>query len=290
MAIDPQNMTTLSIQKDDREKLSQLAAELGLRWGKRGNATRLVEMIARRQYAVTTRPRWSEERLRSLTAAFEFLNNAGQLEDAQQLGELLLERPELGNLQRTRLQKQAVRPHSPWLVMLEECCTYHLPFRVLYEESNGRRVDLTVRWADIDFKEKHQYLECWVEEPGTRDIAELVHNRSLRIDKIVEVKPDEQGEWRTAGLDRVLVEMHLFGDLADAYQGRPGEDARLIEDDGERRLLVRRFVSNSFWFLREIFPHGENCAVVSPESLRERLRERIAKLAYRYGLSIHPAG
>lgn len=284
---DAHNMTTLSIQKEDRERLSELALELGLVWGKRGNATQLVEMIARRQYGVTLKPTWSDSRLRALVIALNALTDSGQQDMTQEIVELLLERPELGSLQRLRLEKLAKRPANPFNSELNEFLTCKQPFHVLYEEARGSRRTFSVRYGEIHFREKRQYLECWVEEKGEKDIPELFHNRALRLDRLVSMAIDESGEWRTLGLDSIWVKMHLFGDLVDAYEGNAQEDVKRIEgENGAHFLEVRRRVTNSFWFLREILPHGDRCVILEPQSIRQKFIDELERWCKRYGLAL----
>ncbi len=287
--LDSQNMTTLSISKGDREKLSALAMELGLKWGKRGNATRLVEMIARRELGVATQSRWNEERLRSLVGAYHLLVDNGKVDEALELRSLLLDRPELGQLQRLKLQKQEPARTGVLLDQIKELHAYKQPYRLHYQEKSGREIALQVQFGTIVTHERHRYLDCRVQELGEYDIPELRHNRSLRIDHILKVELNEEGEWRD-DQDRVLVEMHLFEGLVDGYEGAPhtSEETQRIELAGETVLRVRRFVSNSFWFLREVLPYGERCEIVSPKSLREQFILRLQTLYSRYGKS--PAG
>lgn len=47
------------------------------------------------------------------------------------------------------------------------------------------------------------------------------------------------------------------------------------------RQIVRRICS-TFWFIREILPYGKDCVVVSPDSVRERIRSELMAAANNY--------
>ncbi|MBD0266305.1 MAG: transcriptional regulator, partial [Tolypothrix sp. Co-bin9] len=58
-----------------------------------------------------------------------------------------------------------------------------------------------------------------------------------------------------------------------------------IEDDmiNDVRQVVRR-VANPFWLIREVSRYWEDCVIVSPESLRDRLKQKLCTLCELYDI------
>ena len=86
---------TLSISDKDKAHLEQIAVEQGLLWGDRPNISRLVEAIARRELLIGRNNNWSETRIQALHQAIQALIDAGQIDSAQIMAQLLAERSEL---------------------------------------------------------------------------------------------------------------------------------------------------------------------------------------------------
>lgn len=152
------------------------------------------------------------------------------------------------------------------------------PFQLSYQDAAGRIWIYTVRCAQITFREKRNYLECWCEETaGNQDLPELRHNWSLRLDRIIDaaIIPIE-GEWRSS-LDSILVECELMGGLAHRYQQRDSDISVewIVEPVESPRKRVQRHINNTFWFVREILPYGKDCIVVLPDSVRSRIAEQL---------------
>jgi len=136
------------------------------------------------------------------------------------------------------------------------------------------------------FTEERKYLDCWCEETqGNQDLPDLVHNWSLRLDRITEaaIIPIE-GEWRS-GLDQIEVEIHLVGGLAFAYQAKSEDVTNEWLEDRRIRRVVRR-VSSTFWFIREVLRYTPDCVVMSPDSVRSRLKQKLKSLCHQYDLEI----
>jgi predicted DNA-binding transcriptional regulator YafY len=122
----------------------------------------------------------------------------------------------------------------------------------------------------LHIREKRFYLEAWCEEVAENDLPEIKHNRTFRLDRILNIL-ELGGEWR-GQLDYLEVHLHFLRGLANAYESKP-ED---ISDEmqGEIRYVVRR-VSNLFWFFRDIAPYYEDCRIIAPDSVRDRFRQKI---------------
>jgi predicted DNA-binding transcriptional regulator YafY len=145
-----------------------------------------------------------------------------------------------------------------------------------YQDAAERLWHFTIRHAKIVPHEKRQYLDCWCEETaGNQDIPELQHNWSLRLDRIEDAALlPVKGEWRSH-LDYVEVEMHLLRGLFFAYQAKP-EDITSQQLPGDRRIKrVVRKITSTFWFQREVLQYGQDCIVVSPENVRDRIKQEL---------------
>jgi predicted DNA-binding transcriptional regulator YafY len=58
-----------------------------------------------------------------------------------------------------------------------------------------------------------------------------------------------------------------------------------LPDQPRIRRVVRK-VSNTFWFLREVMQYGEDCVIVSPESVRDRVKQKLRLQCQQYDLEI----
>jgi predicted DNA-binding transcriptional regulator YafY len=278
---------TLSISERDKAQLEQIAHELGMMWGDRPNISKLVEAIARRQLLIGHNNDWSETRIRALEQAVSALTDMGQIEQAQIIANLLLERSELSLPLRREIERFLENLPPPWRLEIDRYIRRNSPFQMSYEDAAGRLWNFTVRYAKVTPHEKRQYLDCWCEETeGNLDIPELAHNWSLRLDRIQEaaVMP-VAGKWRL-DLDRVDVEMHLSGGLAFAYKAKPEDIANDWLADRQRVRRVVRKVSSSFWFIREVMQYAPDCVVVSPESVREQVKQKLRSLLEQYDMQI----
>ncbi|HEY9604105.1 MAG TPA: WYL domain-containing protein, partial [Allocoleopsis sp.] len=88
------------------------------------------------------------------------------------------------------------------------------------------------------------------------------------------------GEWR-GKLDSIKVYLHFQGWLAKAYE--PKDDDIENELIGDVRQVVRRVV-NPFWLIREVSRYWEDCLIISPDSLRDRLKQKLRTLCDFYDI------
>jgi hypothetical protein len=273
---------TLSLQDRDKEALKQIAADLGITWGDKPNISKLIEAIARRRFIVTPNNDWQPARIQSLITAQKLLIDSGKTQDAEILTELLLSRNELTIPQRSDLQHFLDNPPPPWRQTLDQHIRSQTPFRLAYYDAADRPFHFTIHHAQINPIEKRQYLQCWCAEiEQSQDIPELAHNRSLRLDRIPEAAITPlKTKWRS-GLDTIAVEFHLFGNLAFAYSARSNDIISELVGNPPIRRIVRQ-VSSTFWFFREILPYGEDCELITPDSLRKTFSKKVQALAATY--------
>ncbi len=277
---------TLSILDGDKAQLEQIALEQGMTWGDRPNISRLVEAIARRELLIGRNNDWSEERIRALQQAMRSLTDTGQIDQAQMIARLLIERTELTLPLRNEIESLIATPLIPWRLKIDDYIRRQTPFQLTYRDAADRPWTFTIRHAQITFREKRQYLECWCDQTtGNQDLPDLNHNWNLRLDRIPDAAlATVKGQWRSH-LDMVPVELHLFRGLAFAYESKieDGSNEWLPESNPPVRRVVRS-INNTFWFFREVFRYGEDCVIVSPESVRDRFKQKLRSLCEHYEL------
>jgi len=279
---------TLSISDQDKAQLEAIARELGILRGDRPNISGLVEAIARQQFLVAPNNNWSETRIQALVQAVQTLTDAGQIEEAQEIASLLLERSELSIPLREQIEGFLKTPPPPWRLEIERYIRRQQPFQLVYRDAADRPWSFTIHHAQTAFHEKREYLDCWCDETeGNQDLPELRHNWCLRLDRIppgTAIVPVE-GQWRS-DLSQIDVEMHLFGGLAFAYKAKTADISNnWLTEKPPVRQVVRR-ISSTFWFMREVLPYGSDCEIVSPESVRSRFTQKLLALCHQYGLKI----
>jgi WYL domain len=278
---------TLSISERDKAQLESLALELGMTWGDRANISKLVEAIARRQLLIAPNHSWKLERINALNQARMALVDVGKIEDAVMIAQLLLERSELTIPLRGQLEQFVTQPSQSWRLEVERYIRRQQPFQLSYQDATERVWQFTIRFAAIVPHEERQYLDCWCEETaGAQGLPELAHNRSLRLDRIADAAINQtSGQWQRSGLATIAVEFHLFGNLAFAYRSKQAID-EVNEWHPELPQVKRvvRQVSSSFWLIRELLRYGQDCEVVSPESVRGLIKQELLAMCDRYGL------
>jgi len=275
---------TLSLSEQDKLRLEAIAGEQGILWGTRPNISRLMEAIARRELLVGRNNDWSETGIRALQQSMQALMDAGHPDSAQIIAQLLLERSELPLPLRSKLEQDLNTPIPSWRAAIDQYIQRQTPFRLTYRDATDKPMSFTIRHAQITPYERRQYLECWCEETeGNRDIAELQHNWTLRLDRI----PDAAlsvigGQWHPT-LDTLQVEMHLLKGLAFAYEpkGTDVSNEWMSDHDPPMRKVVRN-ISNTFWFFREVLRYGENCLIVSPETAQAQFKQKLQALCKNY--------
>ncbi len=277
---------TLSVSESDKAQLEAIAQEQGMLWGNRPNISRLVEAIARREVLINRNDNWPETRIRALYQAIQALIDNGHSDSAQTVAQLLLERSELTIPLRSELAQFLGKPIASWQLEIEQYIRCQTPFRLTYRDAADHPLSFAIHHARITLYERRQYLECWCEETeGNRDIPELQHNWTLRLDRITDAALSPLSKPWHLNLDTLEVEMHLLKGLAFAYEPKSNDVS--TEWMGDRNPPVRRVVrkiSNTFWFFREVLRYGEDCIVVAPEAVQMKLKRKLQALCDHYGL------
>lgn len=278
---------TLSLKEQDKAELEKLACELGMMWGDRPNISKLIEAIARRKFLIAPNNDWTEPRIKALVKAVRALSDAGYVEDAQVIANLLLERSELSSPLRKEIERFQENLPPAWRFEIEGYIRRQQPFQLSYQDAAERLWSFTVRYAQMTHHEERKYLDCWCEQTtGNQDVEELQHNWSLRLDRITDATISPiSGNWLSK-LDEILVEMHLLDGLAFAYQAKSEDVTNEWLPDRERVRRVVRRVSSTFWFIREVLRYAPDCVIVSPQSVRQRLKDKLIALYQHYQLEI----
>lgn len=261
--------------KDQIQALEDIATEMGA-----GHVSGLMQAIAQREIPLLPH---NDELQSVLVQAVFALQGAGEVTAASQLASWCLKHVKLKPEQEIRLSSSIASLVSPWVKKIEECIEKQQPFQLSYLDAASRQWSYMVRYAELAFREKRNYLECWCEEiEGNQDLPELRHNWSLRLDRITDagIVP-VGGVWRQ-GLDTVEVEFNLFGGLAHAYQQRDTDIAVEWLSVEPQTLRVIRQISNTFWFVREVLPYGKDCVVLEPYTVRQKVHSHLQAACDRY--------
>lgn len=276
---------TLSLRERDKVELENLALEFGKKWGDRPNISKLIEAIARRQLIIGNNNDWKESRIRALHRCIAALTDIGQVEQAEIIANLLLERSELSVPMRREIEGFLENSPPSWRLQINRYILRQQPFQLSYQDAAERVFNFTVRYAVVRPHEKRQYLDCWCEETeGNLDIKELQHNWCLRLDRIQDAAVMEiPGEWRSQ-LDEIEVEMHIFNGLAFGYKTKPEDIYNEWLPEKSRTRRVIRKVYSTFWFIREIMQYAPDCIIISPEPIRDRMKQKLLTLCDLYDI------
>lgn len=276
---------TLSIPPGTKEQLEAIARRLNILWGKEPSVSGLIVAIAQQSVEVGQPFTLNSNQVKALQQAIKALNDAGHVGEAQTVLALLIDKGKLEAPLRQSLLQQVSQPaHQGWRILIEDLINKEQPFHLVYRNSQNQQLEFTVRYAEIPFYEKRFYLQVWCVETADvendiPDLPELWHNRCLRFDRILSVLPIS-GEWR-GQLDSIEVYLQFRGWMAKAYE--PKNDDIENEVIGNVRNVVRR-VANPFWLVREVSRYWEDCVILSPDSLRDRLKQKLRSLCHLYDI------
>lgn len=227
----------------------------------------LIRAISEGKYWMIPCP--SEAQVLSLFQAYWALEESGKVAIAQSLLNLLEQWPELKRRYAEQFQLINKPTAHAAVDQIRELIAQKQPFEMAYTDASGNFNRFNILYAEIspaDLKARHQYLQCWCTEENNDVLVELRYNRSFRLDRIQPesvVIPLLDETWKD-GLSKVEVTMAISGGLRYAFEAYPGDK---VERDGDR-LIVKRQITSTFWFCRDIAVYGKDCIVLSPEPLR----------------------
>ncbi|NJO93418.1 MAG: WYL domain-containing protein [Hydrococcus sp. RM1_1_31] len=274
---------TLSISDRDKAALEALAEQFGMSWGENPNISKLVKAIANHKLLLAPNHDWSQERIKVLDIARKALIDLGKISEAREIAQITKERSELTIPFRAEIEHFLNNPQPAWRQQIDNFIHRNQPFRLSYRDAADRFWQYTVLHAQIIQIEKRLYLVCRTEElEGNQEVEGLRHNWSLLLERISEAAVVAIDKPWEDDLERLRVELHLRGGLAFAYQGKPDDlEISAIEGDPPTRRVARNIFS-TFWFFREIAAYWEDCTIISPDSVRNKLREKVSLLYRQY--------
>jgi predicted DNA-binding transcriptional regulator YafY len=278
---------TLSVPPGTREQLENIARNLKIFWGKEPSVSGLIVAIAQQQFAVSEPFAFDSTQVAALTQAIRLLQESGNVGEAKIISSLLLERGNLDSHTRQSLMQQVSQQNEAWRIIVQQMWQNHQPFNLLYGNAQEEDLVFTVRFADISFEERGFYLNIWCDETDdikNPDFPQLIHNRCLRLDRIKGIVP-VNGQWRHEGLDYLEVYLHFYKGMVKAYESKADSVNKDISNEvlNNLRQVVRK-VPNPFWLIREVLRYGEDCVVVSPEDVRDRLKQKLKTICNLYNI------
>lgn len=277
---------TLSIQKGTKEKLEQVAERLNLYWGERPSISGLLSAIVTEEVYVGKPFQLTLHQVKALEQVVKALVDSGQIQSANIVVELLLERGNLEVPMKEKLLNQISHEFEGWRKAIDYHLDQQKPFLLVYENKDKEQEVFNVCYGRINFHEKRFYLDAWCEETNPKaDIPELTHNRCFRLDKVKNILKSNI-RWHSEGLDFIEVTLHFYGNMIKAYESKPEDINPITEEDREKdKLVIFRKVSNPLWLVREVLPYGKNCEIISPEQVREKFIKEIHNISELYGIT-----
>ncbi|MGL6280824.1 MAG: transcriptional regulator [Microcoleaceae cyanobacterium] len=276
---------TLSIPPGTREKLEAIAQELDIRWGQKPSISGLLVAIAENSPQIKKLFTLTSDQQTALDKSIKAFIDTGDMNEATILVNLLLNQGQLELPQRQSLEKLIQNPLQAWRQKVEQYQLECQPFQITYRNPQQETLIYQANYSEIKSFEKRTYLYIWCEEIKdikNPDFPELVHNRCLRFDRILDIQ-STKGTWRHEGLDFIEVYLHFYRGLVRSYESK--KDDISCEDIGEIKQVIRKMISD-FWLVREILPYGKDCQVVAPDSVRELIKKEVRSLCQSYDIQI----
>jgi predicted DNA-binding transcriptional regulator YafY len=263
-----------------RTPLEQLAQSLGYVWGKGGNVKAMMQAIAQQKLSVGESTAFTNAQRQALGRAAIAACDRGEWQDALALGAVFKALPIEDEGLKILVGNKIEVLQRPWVAQIFDAIAQEQSFTLNYQDAAARIFQFSVCGAEFAPYERRTYLNCWcLETEDNMDIPKLQHNWCLRLDRITDAEIITlKKKWRS--LDTVEIDMVFSGGLAHAYEPRT-EDTLIQWIEGDRKR-VKRKITNSFWFLREILRYGKDCQVISPLELRDRIRVQLVEALRQY--------
>jgi hypothetical protein len=268
----------LSLKDSDQDSLREIARELGFFHGETPSLSKLVTAIAQRKIPLASP--LSEATQRAIAHAA--ISNKADVATGIELARFLAIREEAVPVYREQMLRFLELFDFDLFDKINKTIKVKQPFQLFYQDAAQKDWSFTVKFAKLFLREQHTYLECWCEETeGNQDLAPLNHNWCFRMDRISQagVIPVE-GKWES--LATLEVEFKLYGGLAHAYEScTEDSSSEWISSDPPTRK-VKRQITSTFWFIREILRYGKDCKVLSPPELALRVGHQFAEATKLY--------
>lgn len=123
-------------------------------WGEDPNISKLIKAIAQRKLLIGNNNDWKEPRIRALHRCINALTDIGQIEQAQIIANLLLERSELSLPLRSEIERFLENLPPAWHLEIDRYILRKQPFQLSYQDAAERVFNFTVRYAKVTPHEK----------------------------------------------------------------------------------------------------------------------------------------
>lgn len=282
-----QTTLTLSVPTETKERLSALAERFDLRWGDKPSPSKLVAAIADGSLRIGEPSRFGLEEIKALIHAIKALYAGGDASSAKVLTSLALSYQEqFGSLETEQIYKAMADGAFAWRDTIEQAINARQPFVILYRGNKDVSSHYVVKYAEIRQIFGNWYVDIRSDDAvsSSKDLPELRENRSLRLDKIDKIVSTILPiPWAEDGLQSIIVSMKFFDEDAAFYERHPDDiDVSECVDDAVKYRMVRRKVTNSWWFIRDILRHGDNAVILSPNELTKKAEDRFQRAVGRY--------
>jgi hypothetical protein len=281
-----QTSITLSVPPDTKERLTQLAQTLGILWGAKPSPSKLVAAIAEGKVSVGAAVRPDAEQLDALVAAVRLLLAQGEMNKAQALIRMTTARGGLPEEVLNLLFLELAQVALAWRASIEQAISRREPILVTYGGSKPEPSSYVARYAEFRSRMGQWYVDIRTGDGvgDSMEIPGLEENRCLRLDRVQKVAPAfHPSGWADEGLATVVADLRCFEDSAKYYKRHPDDlPDETVYDEAAGTRRVRRKVSNSWWFARDIVVLGPDVVVEGPPALVEKVRERLRGALRRY--------
>jgi predicted DNA-binding transcriptional regulator YafY len=165
---------------------------------------------------------------------------------------------------------------AEWIELAMSAIDNKIPMSIEYQSPDGKTETFIAEYAEVAWHERQYYLDIWTQTRSAD--PDLSYNRCLRFDRMRSIEERPQIQWRNS-LDTLAVEFYLYNGLSKAYQVKPSDFANYQIDN---KLIVKRHITSTFWFVREIILYAGDCEVIYPPSIRNIAIEQIKSALDRY--------
>ncbi|MEB3329429.1 MAG: WYL domain-containing protein [Candidatus Sericytochromatia bacterium] len=279
-----QTTLTLSVPPGTKERLAAIAARLGLRWGEQPSPSKLVAAVADGTVPVGAPLGLTEAQAGALLEALKALHDTGHVPEARELAPLLTSTGHLGPTQRMAVYAELSRSELPFRGVIEDAIASRTPVVFQYVGLKGTPSQYLARHLQLTIRERRWYVDIYSDSKPSLDIPALANNRCLRLDKVVSAVPVLHAEPWVPALASVEARLRLYGTDARYYE-RHADDldvGDLLEGPDTPEREVRRRVTFSWWFVRDILRHGGACRVESPPELVDAVASHLRQAVARY--------
>lgn len=138
----------------------------------------------------------------------------------------------------------------------------------LYKSPKSKEKEIEIIADKLSFKSEKLYL--WGQSITHREYAYFRLDRILKVFAI-KIKKDEQ----------VLEKPNYFFELRNQINYIPEENEKILEQTDDR-LVIEAVFENRFSAIQKILYHGEDCRIISPNSLKDEIFNTLKNMKEAY--------